>query len=120
MFALGGRSAACIRGLLGYDFNGGGGRYENQRKIEQARKRQRERREKKKLMTARQTETESEKGSEKREIGAIIQLAAGAEGILSCHRSQPCRRGSKLFYCTLASVCVCAAPSYCLVAAYLV
>ncbi len=76
--------------------------------------------ERKKLMTVRQTQTESEKGSEKREIGAIIQLAAGAEGILSCHRSQPCRRGSKLFYCTLASVCVCAAPSYCLVAAYFV
>lgn len=70
-------------------------------------------------MTATQTQTESEKGSEKREIGAIIQLAAGAKGIRSCHRSQPCRRGSKLFYCTLASVCVCAAPSYCIVAAYL-
>lgn len=116
MFALDGRYAVCIRGLVGCDFHGGEGRYENQRKIKQASKKER----KKKLMTVRQTQTESEKGSEKREIGAIIQLAAGAEGILSCHRSQPCRRGSKLFYCTLASVCVCAAPSYCLVAAYFV
>lgn len=55
----------------------------------------------------------------RKEIGAIIQLAAGAEGILSCHRSQPCRRG-ECFHCILVSVCVCAAPSHCFVAAYFV
>lgn len=84
--------------------------------IKQKCKKERERKEKE--INDGDSNTDSEWGSEKIEIGAIIQLAAGAKGILSCHRSQPCRRESRLFYCTLVSVCVCAAPSHCIVATH--
>lgn len=70
-----------------------------------------------KIMTGRQRERRVARWEE---IGAIIQLAAGAEGILSCHRSQSCRRRCKSFCCIWVLLCVCAAPSYCFVAAYFV
>lgn len=54
MFALDGRYAACIRGLLGYDFNWGEGRYE---KPEKNKARQEGR---KKLMTVRDTDRQGE------------------------------------------------------------
>lgn len=40
MFALDGRHAVYVRGLVGYDYNGSKGGYENQRKIKQARKKE--------------------------------------------------------------------------------